>query len=342
MAAAGKNEELSARLGEHASEMNERGGEGADRGRTVGSRMGVVYVLLSAVFFSLAGLLIKITPWSALSINAGRCLFAFGVIYLFMRSQGRRFKLNGAVVLGGFMNFAMTQTFAFANKLTTAANAIVLQFTEPVFAILIMWLVFKVRPSRAAVLTCAVVMMGILCFFFDELSATGALGNVLAVISGLAYAGVFFIKKMPDGDFESSTLLSFAACIVVGLPALVADASAGLVAGAELGWALSPWLIIAFMGVVQTGASYICLSKGLDTVPPVAASLISTIEPILNPILVAVAIGETIGPLSLLGAVMVIGASTAYNMLSPDATGAGGRGADVTNERGDRISPGYL
>ena len=104
-----------------------------------GPKAGLVLVLLSAVCFSLAGVLIKLVPWGALSVSAGRSLFAVLVIYLFMRWQGRRLVINKAVLIGAAFNFVMSQTFVFANKLTTAANAIVLQFTEPVFAILIIY-----------------------------------------------------------------------------------------------------------------------------------------------------------------------------------------------------------
>jgi len=288
-----------------------------------GPKAGLVFVLLSAVCFSLAGVLIKLVPWGALSVSAGRSLFAVLVIYLFMRWQGRRLVINKAVLIGAAFNFVMSQTFVFANKLTTAANAIVLQFTEPVFAILIMWLVFKVRPSKHAVATCIAVMIGITCFFFDELSMSGMLGNVLAVISGLTYAGVFFIKKLPGGCFESASIISLFACFVVGLPSLIPDLAA-LIAGSGApcvlptgplaGLSCSPIAVMALMGIVQMGLSYVFLSLGLDAVSPVTASLTSTIEPILNPILAALVLGESIGPLSLIGATLVIGSTTIYNV----------------------------
>lgn len=288
-----------------------------------GPRAGLVFVLLSAVCFSLAGVLIKLVPWGALSVSAGRSLFAVFVIYLFMRWQGRRLVFNKAVMIGAVFNFVMSQTFVFANKLTTAANAIVLQFTEPVFAILIMWLVFKVRPSKQAVITCIVVMIGITCFFFDELSTSGMLGNILAVVSGLTYAGVFFIKKLPGGCFESASIISLLACFAVGLPSLIPDlaslisgtgAVCILPSGPLAGFSCSPITVMALMGIVQMGLSYVFLSLGLDAVSPVTASLTSTIEPILNPILAAIVLGESVGPLSLLGAALVIGSTTIYNI----------------------------
>ena len=297
---------------------------------TPSKRLGIVFVLLSAVFFSLAGVGIKLIPWGALSVSAGRSIFAVFVIYAFMRWQGRQLVVNKAVLLGAGFNFIMSQTFVFANKLTTAANAIVLQFTEPIFAILIMWLVFKVRPNRRAVATCAAVLAGIACFFFDELSATGMLGNILAIVSGLAYAGVFFIKKLPGGCFESASIISLLACFAIGLPSLAADVSATLAgtgamsvipSGPFAGLSCSPLIVMVLLGVVQMGFSYVFLSLGLDAVSPVTASLTSTLEPILNPTIAAMMLGESIGPLSIAGAVLVLGSTTIYNVLDSREAG---------------------
>lgn len=297
--------------------------------------MGVLFVLLSAAFFSLAGVGIKLVPWGALSVSAGRSIFAVAVIYAFMRWQGRRLVVNRAVLLGALFNFAMSQTFVFANKLTTAANAIVLQFTEPVFAILIMWLVFKAPPSRRAILTCVAVTAGIVCFFLDEISPTGMAGNVLAVVSGLTYAGVFFIKKLPGGCFESASIISLSACFLVGLPDLAGDVAASLAgagamsvlpSGPFAGFTCSPLVVIVLLGVLQMGLSYVFLSLGLDAVSPVTASLTSTLEPILSSTIAAVMLGETLGPLSVVGAALVLGSATVYNLLETKASSAAGRG----------------
>ena len=129
-------------------------------------------------------------------------------------------------------------------------------------------------------------------------------GNLLAILSGFTYAGVFLIKKMPGGDFESSLLVSNVISTVIGIPFFAKES------------VFSPtiWVCVVLLGIVQFGLSYIFLSKGLDRVSPVTASLTSTIEPILNPILVAIFFEEKIGMLSLVGAVLVIGAATVYNL----------------------------
>lgn len=270
----------------------------------INHRRGLAYVLISAVCFSLAGVLIKVIPWNPISINGARCIFAIIPMYLYLRATGRRFHVNKQIIGGAILDFAMLETFVIANKLTTAANAIVLQFTEPVWVILLGWVVFRSRPRASALVASAVVIAGIVCFFFDSLSAGGMLGNILAIASGLAYAGVFLLKESPRCDFECAAILGFAACFVVGIPFYPQ----------ETVFTFDIALTIVALGVVQLGLAYLFLSKGLDAVSPVTASLTSTIEPLLNPILVAIVVGETIGPLSIFGAVLVVGAATAYNV----------------------------
>lgn len=271
---------------------------------TVSHRRGLAYVLISAVCFSLAGVLIKVIPWNPISINGARCIFAIIPMYLYLRATGRRFHVNKQIIGGAILDFAMLETFVIANKLTTAANAIVLQFTEPVWVILLAWIIFRSRPRTSAVAASIVVIAGIVCFFLDSLSAGGVLGNVLAIASGLAYAGVFLLKESPKCDFECAAILGFAACFVVGIPFYAQ----------ETVFSLDILLAIMALGIAQLGLAYFFLSKGLDVMSPVTASLTSTIEPLLNPILVAIVVGETIGPLSIFGAVLVIGAATAYNV----------------------------
>lgn len=270
----------------------------------ISHRRGLAYVLISAVCFSLAGVLIKVIPWNPISINGARCIFAIIPMYLYLRATGRHFHVNKQIIGGAVLDFAMLETFVIANKLTTAANAIVLQFTEPIWVILLAWIIFRSRPRRSAVVTSFVVIAGIACFFYDSLNAGGMLGNVLAIVSGIAYAGVFLLKESPKCDFECAAILGFAACFVVGIPFYPQETL------------FTPEILVTIvvLGVVQLGFAYFFLSKGLDVVSPVTASLTSTIEPLLNPILVAIVVGETIGPISIFGAVLVIGAATAYNV----------------------------
>lgn len=265
---------------------------------------GILFILASAVCFSLSGVLIKLITWSAAGINAGRSILAALVIGIYMKCTHHRFVWNKAVLGGMLCTFLMNITYVQANKLTTAANAIVLQFTEPVFIILLLWLLFRQKPGKPEVITCAFVFLGILCFFFDRISLEGTAGNLLAVFSGLMYAFVFLMKKIPGADFESSVLLAHLLGFFMGFPFLIreTDFSAGNL------------IMIAVLGIFQFGLAFVFLAEGLTLVSPIAASLASTIEPILNPILVACFYHETIGPVSMVGAVMVLASALIYSI----------------------------
>jgi len=268
--------------------------------------IGYLYILASASCFSLAGVLIKMISLSSISINGLRNLFAFIVMGIYIKKIKHNIVMNKVVIGGAICNLFMNLTFVMATKLTSAANAIVLQFTEPIFIIIFLWIIWKYKPDKKAVITCILVFGGILCFFFDKISLDGQLGNILAIISGALYALVFLIKKMKNSDFESSILLSQLASFIIFIPWYFK----------ETNYTTNNFLLIMVLGVVQMGLAYILLAKGLERVSPVAASLTSTIEPVLNPIWVAIFYRETISPIAILGAAMVIISSTVYNMLS--------------------------
>ncbi len=274
--------------------------------------VGLVCVIVSAVCFATAGVLCKLISWGPLSINCGRALFAAAIMYAYMRYKGECFVINKPTLVAALINVVMLTSFLMANKLTTAANAIVLQFTEPVWVILFAWMLFKDKPGKEAAIACVAIFAGIVCFFADQLSPSGMLGSVLAILSGATYAGTFLFKKVPGCSFGSACILSFFAVLVIGMPELIT----------EQDWSASNVAMVVFMGVVQLGLAYVLLARGLDSVSPVTASLTSTIEPIINPILAAVVLGETLGPLSLLGAFLVIGSATVYNVWTAKVSAA--------------------
>lgn len=266
---------------------------------------GTLYVFLSAALYSIGGLCIKLINWNGVAINGARTAIALVVIGLYLMVTKHKLKLNRWVALGALAVCGTNTLYAVANKLTTAANTIVLQFTAPIFVIVLSMLFFRKRPKRLDVLACVLVLGGVLLFFVESLSAGGMLGNALALLSGVTYAGVFMLGDLPDGDPISSVFWGDVLSAVIGLPFVLTQPR------------LDPKGIIALvvLGVFQVALAYILLTEGLKTTPPVTASLVSGIEPVLNPILVAVFYHETIGPLSLVGAVIVVGSIVLYNIL---------------------------
>ena len=114
----------------------------SDKKMNAESLRGTVCVLLSAVCFSTGGVLIKSIPWSSVTIQGARSIFSVLVVGCYMLLRRQKFVWNKTVLFGAVCNTVMAFAFVAATKLTTAANAIVLQFTEPVFVILLMWLIF--------------------------------------------------------------------------------------------------------------------------------------------------------------------------------------------------------
>ena len=266
---------------------------------------GTLCVFLAAVLYSIGGLCIKLIPWGGMAINGGRTAIALVVIGLYLAATRHKPKMNLWVLVGALAVCGTNILFSIANKLTTAANAIVLQFTAPIFVILFSILLFGKRPQKLDLLACGLVLGGVLLFFVDSLSAGGMLGNILALLSGVSYAGVFMMNDMPDSDAISSVFWGDVISAVVGLPFLGYEAE-------FTPNVLAPLLVL---GIFQVGAAYILLTEGLKTTPPVTASLVSGIEPVLNPILVAVFYHEMIGPIALVGAMVVVGSVVLYNVV---------------------------
>ena len=248
-----------------------------------GDRKSVLFVFLASVCFSTGGLFIKLIPWSALAINGARNLIGSVVIGIYLLVTKHRLVFSRRVFVGALSMIGVTTLFAVANKLTTAANTIVLQYTAPVFVILFMMVIYRQRPGKVDLLVCFLVLLGVMLFFVDGIRTGNLLGNVLAVLSGVCYAGVFMMNTGENADPISS-------CFLGQLAAVIA------------------------LGVVQVGGAYVLLSIGIRNTPPVTACLITGLEPILNPLLVAAFYGERITALSIAGAVIVVCSVLGYNI----------------------------
>lgn len=266
---------------------------------------GILCVFLAAVLYSIGGLCIKVIPWNGMSINSARNIVSVIVIGGYLLLTRHKLRFNRFIALGAVSVCGTNVLFSLANKLTTAANTIVLQFTAPIFVILLSMLFWKRKPKRLDIITCLIVLAGVLCFFMDGLEMGGMLGNVLALLSGLTYAGVFLLNDLPDCDPISSVFWGDILSVILGFPFLLQ----------ETAFTTTAVISVIILGAFQVGLAYILMCIGLRTTPAVTASLISGIEPILNPVLVAIFYGESIGVMALIGAVIVIGSVIIYNVL---------------------------
>jgi len=253
-------------------------------------------LLLAALLWSLGGVLIKSIDWHPMAIAGGRSAIAIPLMLLCI---GRpQFTFSRAQV-GGAIGYALTVAlFVFATRMTTAANAIFLQYTAPIYVAIIGRWYLGERALRIDWLVIAVALGGIGLFFMDQLTASGFWGNIVALGSGLAFATVaLFLRKEKAGSPVSAIILGNILVAVAGLPFMF-----GAPLGAGDGW----WLLL--LGTLQLGLPYVLYAIAIKHVTALEATLIPLLEPVLNPLWVMLALGERPGPWAIVGAALVLGA----------------------------------
>ena len=256
-----------------------------------------ILLLLAALCWSLGGVLIKSIDWPPMAIAGGRSAIAIPLILL---CSGRpRFTFSAAQI-GGAIGYAGTVIlFVFATRMTTAANAIFLQYTAPIYVALIGRWYLKERASPIDWLVIAVALLGIALFFLDRLTIAGWWGNIIALGSGLAFAAVaLFLRKEKAGSPIASIVLGNVIVALAGLPFMLVAPSLG---GGR-------WWRLLLLGTVQLGLPYVFYAAAIKHVTALEATLIPLLEPVLNPLWVMLALGERPGPWAIFGALLVLGA----------------------------------
>lgn len=258
---------------------------------------GPLAILLSALLWSLSGLLIKYIPWHPMLIAGGRSLLTAFVLLAYFRKR-LIVRLNWITLLSG-LSLTLTQSlFIAANKMTTAANAIMLQYTMPVFIILISASLYKIRPNRREVLAMVWAMAGIVLFFIDDLAPGNLAGNILSILSGLTFALFYVLNTRPTCHVPQATFLGQVFTALAGLPFL------GLLEPSRV--TADALAALAVLGFFQLGLAFIIFQYGIKRTTPLNASLISMAEPIMNPVWVFIVLGEAPGVLALIGTAVVI------------------------------------
>ena len=264
----------------------------------------IVALTACALLWSTGGLLIKVVDWNPFAIAGVRSLIGGLLILVVLRRP--RFSWSFPQIAGGVSYAACMILFIAANKLTTAANAILLQYTAPLYAVVLGWVFLRERATLLDSVTMVVVLGGMVLFFLDRLGAGGIFGNLLAVASGIFFAATMVaLRRQKDGYPLESLLLSHAITFVVSLPFLWGRAP-GLVS----------WAGLAFLGVFQIGIPSFLLTYGVKRVTALQTLLTSVLEPIFNPIWVFLVLGEVPGPRALAGGVIILAAVTLRSVLS--------------------------
>lgn len=270
---------------------------------------GVLFALAAALIWSSSGVGIKLLPMSASAIAGFRSLFALPLLAIvLLRSPAARQpnfyrqSLRDPWVWAAAAAYAMCVTlFVTSTKLTTAANAILFQYSAPIYTALLSWPLLGERVRGAdwlAVLGC---LLGMALCFFEKLSGGGLSGNLLALLSGLGFALVPLIwrrqlQRQRANPVELTLLLGNLITAAVALPALLTEPPATPV----------QWISVALLGTVQIGVAYLLYGAAVRRLRAVECLLAATLEPILNPVWVALWAHESPGPKTLLGGAVIV------------------------------------
>ena len=273
-------------------------------------RKGELMMVAAAVLWSISGITMKYIDWSPFLISGGRGVFSALIVYISMRLSHyplRFTKKSMGIAVATFINIL---TFIAANKLTTAANAIVLQYTAPIFVVLITVFILKRRLKAYEIIAVLVAIVGVVFFFLDQMSPQGMLGNILATVSGFFMALVYALSGeiKDDGERISGLAIGHALLAFIGIPI-------GLILTDPANITTVPILLVVFLGTIQMGIPYVLFGRAPVLISNVELSLITMLEPMLNPIWVALIYGEIPGPRAFIGAALIIGAVIAYTII---------------------------
>lgn len=256
-------------------------------------RRSVILLVGAVVLWSTSGLFIKLSSLNPLALAGGRSAITALVLLAWIGKP--RFTWSSSQI-GGALSMVLTfGLFVTATQLTSAANAILLQFTAPLYVALFGGWFLGERPKSYDWWTMAAIVAGMVLFFGDALGNGGMLGNILAMCSGVTLAWMTLFLRKQREESATTILLGNMLTAAIGLPFLL----------------LSPpqpvdWAILLFLGVFQLGIPFIMYSLSLRHLEALEAILIQTLEPILNPIWVFLVLGERPSPLALLGGALVI------------------------------------
>ena len=253
----------------------------------------MLLMVITAAMWSLGGIFIKLISWSPFLIAGIRSGISGSIMAMYMAATHTHFKLNRYSVLAG-VGLAFSATlFTIANKLTTAANAIVLQYTAPIFILIISAIFFKQKMQKRDVLVVCITMGGMVLFFLAQLSSGNMLGNLFGM--------QMFVMVGRGGDDDatrmSGIMIAHVLTLMIGLPIGIPQTTE--IAAIEI-------VYVIILGVFQLGIPYVLYGIASRDCPPLACSLIGMLEPLLNPVWVAIFIGEVPGPFALVGAVIII------------------------------------
>ena len=267
-------------------------------------RLAPLLLFFSALLWSTSGIFTKAVAWSGLSLAVLKGVIAFFIFLLF--SRGRKIRLTPKKLLAALCYFVQGTLFMLANKLTTAANATVLENTSPLWIILFGAALLHKRPTRLEIITCACLFLGVAMAFVGNMGGGSWLGNSISLISATFYAGVFFLSK-DDGVDAMETLVLGNALYLPLLPFMLTDPALPATPPGQ-------WVFLLAFALLGGAGAWLCFSLGIRHTSALQANFITMSEPVMAPIWTFLFLGEKLTPMSLVGCAIVIGTLLWYHI----------------------------
>lgn len=254
----------------------------------------ITFMILVAILWSIGGILIKLIQWNSLAIVGSKSLIAALTMLIYLRKP--KLALSKPKLLGALFYAANVILIVVANKLTTAANVVLLRFTSPVFVAILGFWILKEKIHWYDLLAILGVFGGMSLFFIDNIDGGNMLGNIFAVMAGFFFAAVTIsFRFQKNGSPMETAFLGNLVAFVITIPFMFQTMPN-----------IMSMVCIVLLGVVQLGTSYILYSLAIIHLSAIEAVLITVLEPILNPIWVLLIIGEKPSFNAIIGGIIVI------------------------------------
>ena len=274
-------------------------------------RKGLVYIAITAFLWSSSGLFIKILTLNAFQISFYRSFIAAITLLIIslVKNKKVKFEFDKFTILASVFYAGILIFFVIANKLTTSANAIFLQFTAPIYLLFLEPFFLKTKFRRKDLITIIICVSGMVLFFMGRLEIGNIYGNLIAIAAGVCFAMFSLFVKWKKTLGNENTIIS----IIYG-NILVGIICFPLIFN-ELAISSTQLYVLLYMGVVQIGISYFIFNIGIKYVSATEAMIIGMLEAIFNPIWVFFGVGEVPAATAIIGGVIIFTAILIHNFL---------------------------
>ncbi|MDR1180175.1 MAG: DMT family transporter [Spirochaetales bacterium] len=266
----------------------------------------ILAVAFTAVLWSSAGLCVKVIDWNPFVIAGFRSFIAGLTMLICIRRPV--FTFSFPQIAAGVANAMTMVLFISSTKLTTAANAILIQYSAPVLVAVFGWLILREKPRWEHWASLVFISTGICVFFFDKVGAGNRLGDLIALGSSFTFAlQSIFLRKQKDGSPAESMMIAHAIAALISIPFICMYPPT---------FTLKATGAILFLGVFQVGIASLFFAYGIKRIPALHTMLIATLEPVLNPVWVFLLIGEQPSLNALIGGFIIMASVTLCSIVS--------------------------